>query len=121
MQFILEPYRHGHPKAGKSLRDIGQIGFQQAFELGQRLFIKRDIVEITWRESPLFQAEVDRMRGKSGIMFDPGKPFFLRRSHDPAIYHKSGCAIVIKRGDPQDRCHAFPPVFGSVLDVPVRL
>jgi hypothetical protein len=27
---------------------------------------------------------------------------------------------VIKRGNPQDRCHAFPPEFGSVLDIPER-
>ena len=53
VQLVLEPERHGQPKAAKSARSIGQVGLQQPLELGQRLVVERDVVQIGRRQPRL--------------------------------------------------------------------
>ncbi len=44
VELVLEPERHGHPKASETGRGIGEIGFEQAIKFRQRLVVKGDVI-----------------------------------------------------------------------------
>ena len=51
-------------------------------------------------------------------MLDPGEPLFLGRGDDPAVEHQCGSAVVIERGNPQNRDHFAPSAVSvACLDI----
>ena len=56
VQLLLEPERHGQPEAAEPARGVGQVGLEQPLELGQRLVVEGDVVEVGRRQARLAQA-----------------------------------------------------------------
>ena len=46
VQLVLQPERHGQAEAAEPGRGIGQVGLQQPLELGQRLVVEGDVIEV---------------------------------------------------------------------------
>ncbi len=105
VQLLLEPDRHGQPEAPKPARRVRQIGLDQPLELGQRLVVERDVVEVQGIQAPLFQAVGDRLPRHRGIVLLPREPLLLRRGHDPAVDDQRGGAVVVEGRDSEDGGH----------------
>ena len=45
------------------------------------------------------------LAGEGRVVLDPGESLFLSGGHDSAVDHQRGGAVMIKRGDAQDRGH----------------
>ena len=115
VQLVLEPQRHRQAKTAEPRRREGQVGLQQALELGQRFVIKGNIVQVLRRDSAFLQTIAESLRGECRIMLDPGEPLLLGRGDDPAVDHQSGGAVVIESGNPQDRGHPSLPLSVTLL------
>jgi hypothetical protein len=96
MQLGLQPERHGHHEALQALRREGEIRFDQAVELLQRLVIKGDVIEVFDLDGTFTQAVVDRVLGELVIVFDASEPLFLCGGGDSAVLDEGGGAVVIK-------------------------
>ena len=110
VQLVLEPERHGPAKAAKPAGRIGQIGLEQPFEFGEGLVVERDVIQVARRKPGLPQTIAGRLGRECRIMLDPGESLFLGRTDDPAVDHQRRRAVVVKRGDPQNRGHTSTPL-----------
>jgi hypothetical protein len=82
--------------------NASQISMQDAVELEEGLFIKRDMIHLFNAQASFPKAISDRVFGKRGIVFLAGKAFFLRGGDDFAVSHQAGRAVMVERGNPQD-------------------
>ncbi len=51
VDLFLQPDRHRLDEAAETLRRVGEVGLEQAFELEQRLVVKDDVIEIGGRDA----------------------------------------------------------------------
>ena len=100
--------RHGQAEAAEPGRGVGQVGLQQPLELGQRLVVEGDVVEVVGGEPGLAQAVGDRPGRESRVVLLPGEPLLLGGGDDPAVDDQGGGAVVVECGDTQDRGHVPP-------------
>src|SRR5262249_27121355 len=108
VQLVFEPEWHGQPETGETLGGVGEIGFQQAFELRQGLVIKSHKIEVL-RTQPRFPKAVgDGFPGEIRIVLLSGESLLLSSGDDLAVDHKRSGTVVVKGRNSQDRGHARP-------------
>jgi hypothetical protein len=107
VQLLPHPDRDGHAEARETRGRVGEIGFDQPLELHQRLLVEGDVVEIGRLQPPGLEAVLDRVDGKTGVVFAPAEALLLGRRHDAAVHHQRRGAVVVKRGNAQNACHRF--------------
>jgi hypothetical protein len=113
MELVREPERYRASDTVEAARREGEVGFEQALELQQRLFIKSDVRQLFAADSGFLQAVLDGASRKAIVVFLPGEALFLRRSDDPAVADERRGRVVIERRDSEDR---MPGRYG---DLPV--
>ena len=107
-QFFAQPHRQRQAKRCKTPGRERQIGFHQAFELEERLVVKRHVIDLGGGHAGLLKAIAQGIERKIRIVFFARKALFLRRGDDLAVAHQRGGAVVIERRDADDD-HAFKP------------
>jgi hypothetical protein len=109
-----QPHGNRHNEAADTNGREGQLGFEQALELQQRLVVECDKVQLIRSKSRLFQAIGNRMARKTRIVLVAGKALFLRRGDDVAIHHDGGRAVMIEGRDPQNiHLNSSPYLLGT--------
>ena len=108
VQLVLEPQGHGQAEAAEAGGGIGEVGLEEAFELGERLVVEGDVVEFVGGEACLAQAIGDGLGREGRIVLDPGESLLLGGGDDPAVDDEGGGAIMIECGETQDRRHVPP-------------
>ena len=68
-QLVFQPDRHRRQKGFETGGYESQVGFQQAFKLDQRFFIKDHIVKFANTDPGLFEAIGDSVSRKCSIVF----------------------------------------------------
>src|ERR1700749_3011932 len=96
-QLFLDPYRNRRYETGKASRSKGMVGFQQSFELEERLFVKRDCREFAVFEARFFENITAGMNRKGRVVLSACKPLFLSGGDNFAINQDCRSTIVIVR------------------------
>ena len=105
VQLLFQPHRDGLAEGEVPAGRHGEIGFQQAFELGDRLVVEADVIEIRGRDARLAEAVIDGVLREIGVVLLAREAFFLGGGNDPAIDHQGRRRVVIKCRNAQDRRH----------------
>jgi hypothetical protein len=92
-----EPAGHPNQKLSEAARRIANIRFKQPFKFHQGLFIKDDTIKLFGVDSSGLQAMTHRVYRETIVVFFSGESLFLRSDYNPAVAHKGGGAIVVKR------------------------
>ena len=90
-----------------SPRREGEIGFEQALELEERLVVEDDESTSLEAMPPSAQAIGDGVCGKAGIVLLAREALLLRGGDDCAIHDERGGAVVVEGGDPRMRMRGF--------------
>ncbi len=77
---------------------VGQIGFEKALELGQRLLIEGGVIELISRKAGSLQTVCHGGGGKALV----GDNF--------TVNHEGGCAVVIEGGNTENGGKTTPPL-----------
>jgi hypothetical protein len=105
-EFLLQPQRQRFAKRTVAGGSIGEISFEQPFELGQGLFVEADVVQVVCLDASLGQTVFDSFSRKTMIVFDPAEALLLGRGDDLAIDDQRGGRVVIEGRDAEDGGHA---------------
>src|SRR5262249_35033925 len=117
VQLFFEPERHGQAKAAEADRDVGQVGLQEALELGERLVIEDDVVQLPRGQPCLLQAKGHCARRESRVVLLAREPLLLGGGDDLAVDDQGGRAVVIERRNAQDGGQwSHPPSSATVPD-----
>ena len=105
IQLLPQPRRqHARPGRQSARRD-GQIGFQHPRELGDRLVVEDDGIEVRRRQPGVPQAKLNRVLRETLVILAPGEALLLRGGEDAAIPHQRGGGVVIPGRDAEDAAH----------------
>src|SRR4029077_9427789 len=99
---FLYPERTGLQEGAEPPGRHTQVGFENPFELEQRLVVKADESQVPERDPGGPEAVLDRVRGQAGIPFLSGETLLLRRGGDPAVGQKTGGAVMVEGGDAEN-------------------
>jgi hypothetical protein len=101
-QFLTKPDRDGLAKSLKRSRGGLKITGENAVELGKRLIIENNIVNVLNTEILPGEAKSDGLQGKFRVMFYARESFFKRRRFQNAVAYKSSSGVVIEAGDTEN-------------------
>jgi len=80
---------------------LAQSHRQDALELGHRLLVEDDRVQIAGLDAAPLEAEVDGAQRKRGVALLARQPLFLHRANRLAVEEQRGCrAVVVRRAAP---------------------
>src|ERR1035437_2445958 len=83
----------GEPAAGSHR----QIRLQHPSELGNRLVVEHDRVELRNVKPRLFEAKGRREPGETLVILAPAEAFLLRGGDDATVRQQRGCRIMVIR------------------------
>jgi hypothetical protein len=78
---------------------------EHALELGERLFVEGDGVEVAGLKAGVLQAGEGGGERQAGVVLDPRQPLLLDRGDDLAVDHERRGGVVVVRGDAEDAGH----------------
>ena len=86
-------------------RREGEVGFQQAVELQERLLVEPNGIEVFRCEPRLVEAIANGVRGERRVVLHAGEAFLLRRRHNLAVDHNRRRRVVVVGRDAEHRGH----------------
>ena len=113
VQLLAKPRRDDARKCREPKRRDSEIRFQYARELGDRLVVEDDGVELRGVEPGVFQAELDGARRETFVVLLAGETFLLCGGHDRSIAQQSGGGIVVEARDAEDMPHMKGYISGA--------
>src|SRR5262245_19900995 len=102
VEFLSEPQRDRLKERPKPHRCIGQIRLEAAIEFEERLVVKRDVVQLRGSDACFGQAVVDRVLGKTIVMFLSREPLFLSGGDNLSVADQRSGAVVVESGNTED-------------------
>ena len=83
-------------------RGVGQVGFEQALELEERLVVEHHVINVANAAGCFIQTIVHRASRKISVEFFSGKSFLLSSRNYAAVRNERSGAVVIKCGKAKD-------------------
>ena len=107
VELIFEPQRHGHAETAEACGGVVEIGLDQAVELGQRLVVEGDVVEIRrWSGRPPRDSRRWRGPGRPGSCLTRVNRSSWAAATISPIDDQCRGTVVIERRNPEDGGHA---------------
>src|SRR5438128_587644 len=101
-EFLFQPKRHRAGKTDEAARREGQVRFQHALKLNERLFVEGDEGELIGVQAGFLQTIRDRGGWKSGVVPTPAETLLLGGGNNVPIHDQGGRTIVIEGGNSKD-------------------
>ena len=99
MQLLSEPDRHTDEELFETARRIGDVCFEQPFELEEGFFVKYDVIKVLGAYFSCFEAVVERICGELEVVFFSCEAFLLCGGDDLAVADECGGAIMVESGN----------------------
>ena len=105
-QLLLQPQRDRHAEGAEAPGSECEIGFEQPFELEERLVVERDMIDVGEADAGLGQAIGDGVMRETGIVLLAGEALLLGGGDDLSVDDQCRGAIVVERGQSEN---SHPP------------
>ena len=101
-QLLLQPERDRHAKGTEAPGGECKIGFEQPFELEERLVVERDMIDVGEADAGLGQAIGDGVMRETGIVLLAGEALLLGGGDDLSVDDQCRGTVVIERGQSEN-------------------